>query len=250
MSDSPQHDDPAEAVREAAGRSKFRQLNAEQYSVNDAVGGVRGIIEAVLPGAIFVVAFIITRDLMPPLVASLSVAALLTLVRLVQRTPVSQAVSGLFGVAVGVVWALVTGEPEDFFAMGLLINAAYLVAVLVSILVRWPVVGIVVALLRGDGFAWRADPEQSARRRRFTQATWIWAGMFAVRLAVQVPLYLSAAVAWLGTARLAMGIPLWALVLYLTWVLVREPAASQVNAAEASPSSGAPPVVIDDPSRD
>lgn len=242
------HEEPAEAVREAAARSKFRQLNAEQYSVKEAIGGVRGMVESVLPGAVFVVAFIITRDLMPPLIASLSVAAVLTLVRLIQRTPVSQALSGLFGVAIGVVWALVTGEPEDFFVMGLVINAAYLLAVLLSILVRWPVVGVVVALLRGDGFAWRTDPEQSLRRRRFTQATWVWVGMFALRLAVQVPLYLSAAVAWLGTARLAMGIPLWALVLYLTWLLVREPATPE--ATESAAATEPAPVIIDDSSRD
>lgn len=253
MSDPPQQDDPADVVRDAAGRSSFRQLNAQQYSVNDAVGGVRGVVEAVLPGAVFVVAFIITRDLMPPLIASLSVAAVLTLVRLIQRTPISQAISGLFGVAVGVVWALVTGEPEDFFVMGLFINAAYLLAVLISILLRWPVVGVVVALLRGDGFAWRTAPEQSLRRRRFTMASWIWVAMFAIRLAVQVPLYLSAEVAWLGTARLAMGIPLWALVLYLTWILVREPAAPDATPVEGAPESSSTvtaPAVIDDSSRD
>jgi len=44
--------------------------------------------------------------------------------------------------------------------------------------------------------------------------------MFAARLAVQLPAYLAQDVAWLGTARLAMGVPLWALTLWLTWLLV------------------------------
>ena len=60
--------------------------------------------------------------------------------------------------------------------------------------------------------------------RRYTAATWLWIGLFAARLAVQVPLYLDGDVGWLGTARLVMGIPLWALVLWLTWILVRRPA--------------------------
>ena len=62
--------------------------------------------------------------------------------------------------------------------------------------------------------------------RRYTAATWLWIGLFAVRLAVQVPLYLDGDVGWLGTARLVMGIPLWALVLWLTWILVRRPHAA------------------------
>ncbi|MBN9325453.1 MAG: DUF3159 domain-containing protein, partial [Cellulomonas sp.] len=41
------------------------------------------------------------------------------------------------------------------------------------------------------------------------------------RLAVQVPLYLQSDVAWLGTAKLAMGLPLTALVLWVSWRMVR-----------------------------
>ena len=63
--------------------------------------------------------------------------------------------------------------------------------------------------------------------RRYDAATWLWVGLFGARLAVQVPLYLDGSVGWLGTARLVMGIPLWALVLWLTWVLVRRPAAAR-----------------------
>lgn len=53
-------------------------------------------------------------------------------------------------------------------------------------------------------------------------ATWLWIALFVARLAVQVPLYLDASTAWLGTARLVMGVPLWALALWITWLLVRE----------------------------
>ena len=45
--------------------------------------------------------------------------------------------------------------------------------------------------------------------------------MFAARLLVQVPLYLAGEVALLGIARLVMGVPLWGLTLWLTWLLVR-----------------------------
>ncbi|MPV88545.1 DUF3159 domain-containing protein [Georgenia ruanii] len=201
------------------------QILGEDFSVAGAVGGVRGLVEAVAPGLVFVVVFIATGALVPPLVASLAVAVLAMIVRLAQRTAVTQAAGGLVGVLIGVVWAWRSGAAENYFAMGLWTNAAYAVALLVALVAGWPAVGVVVSLLKGEGFAWRKDPALLARRRRFVIATWLWIGMFLLRLAVQVPLYLDASVAWLGTARIVMGVPLWALTLWATWVLVREPRA-------------------------
>ncbi|MDT0164357.1 DUF3159 domain-containing protein [Actinotalea sp. AC32] len=214
-------DEPAEDVRaDAAATGGVRSILGEEFSLVDAVGGVRGLVESVLPGLVFVVVFVATRDLVPSLVAA-SVAALGAVVlRLAQRTPVTQALSGVLGIAVGVVWALTTGRAEDFFAGGLLVNVAYLVGTAVSALVGWPVVGVLVALLRGETMRWRTDPELSGLRRRYAWATWLWAAMFALRLVVQVPFYLAGDVASLGTAKLAMGLPLFAVVLWLTWLLV------------------------------
>ena len=67
--------------------------------------------------------------------------------------------------------------------------------------------------------AWPQRPEV----RRYSIATWFWVGMFALRLAVKTPLYFAGDVAWLGTFHLVLGVPLWALVLFLTWVVVRDP---------------------------
>lgn len=112
----------------------------------------------------------------------------------------------------------------------------YAAALIVSVLVRWPIVGVVVALLRQEGFAWRTDRALRPVLRRYTIATWLWIGLFLVRLAVQVPLYLTAATAWLGTARLVMGVPLWALVLWFTWLLVRERPAVPEQPAQGRPA--------------
>ena len=250
MDQSTPHDDapgtePTEGqVAQARG---MRALTASEFSLQEAVGGVRGVIEALAPGLVFVVVYLLTFELTPTLIASAGIAVLLVLVRLVQRTPVTQAFSGLLGVAIGVVWAWRSGEASDYFLMGLLTNGAYLLACLVSIVVRWPAIGVVVELFRlgfaetkaarpshaeggADdapanpfaGFsAWRSS---HALVRRYTLATWLWVGLFAIRLAVQVPLYVGSQVGWLGTARLAMGIPLWAVTLWGTWILVRQSA--------------------------
>ena len=243
--------DPAAPAAQPSPSTGVRALTAQEFSLSDSVGGVRGAIEAMLPGLVFVVVYVITRELTPALYSSLGVALLAVAVRLVQRTPVTQAFSGLLGVAIGVFWAWKSGDATDYFAYGLWTNGAYLAVLLVTVLLGWPVVGVVVEGLK-SGFgpsaasadpaphepaeaaqaaplwstAWRKD---RALMRRYTIATWLWIAMFALRLGVQLPLYLNSSVGWLGTARLVMGIPLWGLVLWATWVLVRRPA---VHAAQ------------------
>lgn len=213
--------EPAVVEPAAAPASGLRSLTAAEFSVAEATGGVRGLVESVAPGLVFVVAYLVTGELTPALVASSAVALLAVIIRLAQRTPVTQALAGVVGVGVGVFWAARTGQAQDYFVVGLWTNGAYLAACLISLVAGWPLVGVVVGLLRGEGTAWRTD----ARRRQYGLATWLWVGMFGLRLAVQLPLYLGAQVGWLGTARLAMGVPLWALTLWVTWLLVRTPAA-------------------------
>nr|WP_276582376.1 DUF3159 domain-containing protein [Cellulomonas sp. RIT-PI-Y] len=198
--------------------------------MQEAVGGWRGAVESVLPGVLFVVVFVASgQQLTPALIAAAACAVIAVVARLVQRSPLTQAFSGVLGVGVGVIWAWRTGEASDYFAWGLLVNVGYLAGFLVSILIGWPLVGLVLGLFRPEGplneggswagaLAWRRD---RALRRRFAAASWVWVGMFALRLVVQGPLYLADQVGWLGTAKLVMGLPLTALVLWVSWILVR-----------------------------
>jgi len=234
---------------EEGGLRGVRAIGGETFSASDAVGGVRGVVESVAPGLLFVVVYLVAgQELRPALIAAAAAAVLAVVARLVQRQPVMQAFSGVLGVAIGVLWAWKSGQASNYFAWGLWTNLAYLVATLVSILVGWPLVGVVVGAFRiggstgrggdreavdetgdeqgeesvrdalAEAFAWRAEP---VLRRRYALATWPWVAMFAVRLAVQVPLYRADEVGWLGTAKLAMGIPLTALALWISWLLVR-----------------------------
>ena len=205
----------------------LRAITAADFSIAEAIGGVRGLVESIAPGLVFVVVYLVAGALTPALVCASAVTLVAVIVRLVQRTPVTQALSGAVGVGIGVFWAARTGQAQDYFVLGLWINAAYLAGCFASLVGGWPVVGVVVGLLRGEGTTWREDP---VLRRVYALATWILVAMFAVRLAVQLPLYLGAQVGWLGTARLVMGLPLWALTLWVTWLLVRNPAAARAPA--------------------
>lgn len=205
----------------------LRALTGEEFSFADAIGGTRGLVESTAPGLVFVVVYVATHELVPSLLAALGVALVAVAARLVARTTVTQAFSGVLGVGIGVVWAWRTGEAQNYFAWGLWVNVAWCVGALVSILVRWPAVGVIVSLMRGEGTQWRTDPTAAHERRRFVWSTWLWVAVFGARLAVQVPLWLAGedAVGWLGTAKLAMGVPLFALGLWITWLLVASPGA-------------------------
>ncbi len=224
--DAAEHGDAPEGGTAAARPARgVYQLAGEDFSLAEAIGGWRGVVESALPGLVFVVVYVAVRELRPALIASVAVAAVAVLVRLVQRTPVTQAFSGIFGIGIGALWAWRTGEAQDFFAYGLWVNVAWCAGALISVLVRWPAVGVIVSFVRGEDMSWRLDtrPAAQALRRRYVWATLLWVGVFGARLAVQVPLYLQGedAVGWLGTAKLVMGVPLFAAGLYVTWLLVR-----------------------------
>jgi hypothetical protein len=215
----PERDDPlalAEADRRLDGIDP-----EEPPPLAVAVGGPMGMAETVLPAVAFVVAYVVSgSDTNTSATVAVGLALLLATARILRRESPRHALSGLVGVVVAAFIATRTGRAEDFFLPGLLANAVYATAFLASIAIRRPLVGVVASRLSGEGGHWREDP---LRLRTYTRASWLWVGLFSARLAVQLPLYLAGAVVALGIARTAMGLPLFALGLWLTWRLVRVP---------------------------
>lgn len=204
--------------------------------IGAAIGGRRGLVDSGLPSLVFVGVYTLGgQDLQPALVAALAVAALLTVWRLVRRQPLTQAFAGFVGVAIASFIASRTGEARNYFVTGFLTNGAYLLACLVSIAVRWPLVGVVLGPLLGEGMTWRRHRERYVVYRRMT---WVFAGLFAIRLAVQGYLYWQDDVLWLGIARFAMGLPLYLGAVGLAYLMIRRapPPRSDADAAEAEPA--------------
>lgn len=195
------------------------------HVVWSAMGGWRGIVESVLPGVVFLVAWTVTYDpatrsgnLPLSLALSVGLAAVFTLVRLVQRQSASAAIGGLIAAAAAAGLSLWTGRGEDSFIPGFLTNTIYGTAFLVSALIGWPLIGLAVGFLMGEGTAWRTDRR---KRRVFFWLSIAWAGLFAARLIVQLPLYFAGDVTALGTLKLVMGLPLFAPLVAVTWLAVR-----------------------------
>ncbi|GAA4155616.1 DUF3159 domain-containing protein [Gryllotalpicola daejeonensis] len=189
-----------------------------------AMGGIRGLCEAVLPGLAFIVIY---SALIAPaanaavpvaLGASVLIALVFTIWRVVAKENATQAVAGLIGVGASAILAIATNRPVNNFALGLGIDALYGLAFLVSVLVRWPIIGIAVGYLYGEGVAWR---KHKATYRVAVISTLLWVALFAARLVVQVPLFLAGNTPALAIAHLIMGVPLYVPVLLVTWLLVR-----------------------------
>ena len=207
------------AAAERAGLASIaREETLSGRDLLAALGGIRGLAEAILPGLVFLLVYTLTRDLTWSLVASFGLAVAFTLVRLVARSQPTQAIAGLIGVAASAALALWSGRAEDNYVLGFYTNAAYGSAMLISLLVGWPLLGLIVGFLMGDGTAWKRDRR---KYRAMQLLTVIWLGLFVARLAVQVPFYFAGNVEALGATRLLMGVPLYALVLVFSWLVVR-----------------------------
>ncbi len=219
--DSGQDESLREALRSAVGKAGIGQVAPGEVptgsSLLRAVGGVRGLVEAILPGLGFLIVYAVTREVLPSVIAPVALAVLFVIVRLVSRTPATQAFAGVFGIALSAGLALFTGRAEDNFALGLVINVVSVVVLLVSLAVRWPLIGLIAGVLTNELTEWR---KHKAKRRVLTIATWLWVGVFSLRLAVQAPLYFTQQTELLAGMKLLMGVPLYAAMLWVTWLLV------------------------------
>lgn len=223
----PQHTDASgqsfsDSMAAAAKKAGFGPVTEGEVPDGRALlktmGGIRGLLETILPVLLFLAAYTFTQNLPISLAASVGIAVLFSIARLVSHTPITQALAGLIGVAASAGLSLITQRPEDNFVIGLYTNGAYGLALLISVFAGWPLVGLAVGYLMGDGTAWR---KQRRKFRAMQILTLCWVAMFALRLAVELPLYFAGNIEWLAATKLLMGVPLYAPLLLLSWLIVR-----------------------------
>jgi hypothetical protein len=207
-----------EGVAKRLGLSK----NGENYQLDgksllSGIGGGLGIAEAVLPATTFSIVFAVTQQALPAVVSAATLSLLFIVVRLLKKQGIQQSVIGALAIALAAFLALRDGgQAADYFIPGLLTNLAYGTVLLVSVLIRRPLLGYVAQLLFGLT-NWRTSREY----KRLRLITLIWVAFFALRLLVQVPLYFANMVELLAASRVVMGAPAYAGLLALTWILMK-----------------------------
>jgi hypothetical protein len=213
---------------------KKPQVNPEKYglkktddgykvdakSLLDSVGGVQGFIEATVPGLVYVLSFAIWQDLTLSIVLVSIAMVILTIRHFMLKRPFSALIGPILGIALAIYLARrPEGQARDFYLAGFWTNAGYGSVLLLSVLVRYPLIGVLVGFLTNQGLKWR----KSRRKVRFFNlVTMLWVGLFATRLAVQVPMYLANDVVSLGFARIALGTPFFLLMIWISWLLLRK----------------------------
>ena len=201
-------------IRKVDGKHEF-----DRKSLLVSMGGVQGIVESIVPGFLFVVIFAISQMVYLSIGISAAVSVGFILLRIFRRKPLSQAIGGLIGNGMASFLAFRDGGTgRDYFLTGFATNLIYLVPLAISVIVRWPLIGVVAGFLLSEKTAWRKDKYQM---RVFTAATLLWVAIFSARLLVQWPLYLADNLGALATARLVMGLPLYAAGLWVTWLMLR-----------------------------
>jgi hypothetical protein len=191
--------------------------------LSSALGGARGSFETALPTVAFVVAWAWRHDVTVAVIASALCVLVLLAVRLAMRQTPRYVLSAVFATAIAAFFALRSGKAEAAFLPGILTSAGWGVASLFSVLVRWPIVGFMVAAgdpkLAEDPTAWRRDRGLVAVCQRLTLVLVL---LYAVRVVIMFPLYLAGQVALLGVAKVALGWPAYLCALaFMGMILVR-----------------------------
>lgn len=204
----------------------------------EQMGGVTGVISSAVPVVVFVIVQALFHTLVASIIAAVASAAAVAVYRLMRGEKLQPAFSGLFGVAVCAFIAWRTGQAKGFFLLGIWTSLLYGGVFLISMVVRWPLVGTLWHLVNGDGQGWRRS---AYLRRGYDVATLAWVVVFGARFVVQQWLYDSAyADTWLGWVRLAMGVPLAVLAAAVTvWAIRRATAEAKDHSdtdADAAPA--------------
>ncbi|MCA1008043.1 DUF3159 domain-containing protein [Rhodococcus hoagii] len=213
----------------------------KQKTILEQLGGLSGLVYSSLPIVVFVPANSLW-GLAPAVWTALGVAAAILVWRVVRRGAIQPAISGFLGVGVCAFIAYRTGDAKGYFLFGIYTSLLYGAAFLVSILVRWPLVGVVWGYLNGHRNTWKSH---KGAVHAYDIATAAWALVFGARYLVQSELYDADQTGWLAAARIGMGWPLTGLVLLVTiWAVRRadrlvEPA-PVLSDAVAEPGSEMP----------
>lgn len=199
----------------------------------EAMGGPLGMAESAIPSAAFVIAITAGASIEKGAIIAVAIAFVLALARAVRRQTAQFAITGVIGVGVSAYIASRTGEARDFFLPGFIANIAYAAIAFGSVAIRRPFVGYAAQGFSEAYSGWRDDP---VKFRRIRLVTLMWGGIFVLRLAIQVPLYLTDSLVALGTAKIVMSLPLFAVGVWLSWLLLRTPA-KRTGDAEGEPAS-------------
>ncbi len=182
------------------------------------IGGPRGALESILPPAVFIFTYVASGDnVWWASGIAVAVAVAFAIWRIAEGKRPTRSVGALFVVAISAYIAVKTGSAAAFFWPRVLINVVSAMAFVFSIVIRWPLLGVIVGPLVGTRMRWRDDPDLV---RAYGRASWLWVALCLIRAAILIPLIEEEALLPLALT----GALFYALVIatvLLSWVVIR-----------------------------
>ena len=171
-------------------------------------------IDALLPPILFAIVNGLF-GLEAAVISALGLAVVLGILRLIRKQSWGYALGGILGVALAAGLALLTREAASYFIPAMITSALLVLAALISNLIGKPLAAWVSHLTRGWPLEWfwRVDVKPAYR-----EVTWFWAFFFALRLGLQIYLYLEGQAGTLAWANTLLGWPVTIIVLVVSYI--------------------------------
>jgi uncharacterized membrane protein len=193
-------------------------LTQRSQNLFTTMGGWRTVAEIFASRVLFLISYLLTGQVLVSALVALGGVVVFLLVRVWSDRKYWQATAGLVMVGISALLAGSTGQGVNFYLPDIVRNAAAAAVLLVSMLVRWPVIGLLVGAARGKGFGWQRD---RAQRRSYQACTAVFLVKFCVAPLIMTPLYLAGQVVALGIAATLLGTPAIAVCVYVCWRILR-----------------------------
>ena len=206
------------------------ELPSMSEQIAEQLGGVRGLIESSLPVLVFVLLNVVLGDAVAGLdkrtalywaIAGSVISAIgIGVFRLMRKQPVRHAVNGLLGIAIGAFLAWRTGEAKDFYLPGILLTFGQAALLLLSVVVRKPLIGYAWGIMANKG---QQDWFGNTRLfRTFQWLTLVWVVSLCVRAGIQYYLWVLGEANALGIVRILISWPIYAATFaYTAWAIHR-----------------------------
>jgi hypothetical protein len=187
--------------------------------IRQAMFSTQGIVDGLVGPLVFLVLYRVS-GLNAALIGAGAAALVLVGVRRLRGQDPTTAWYGVMGVALGAALAKATGSGDGYFLPKVVSNVLYGLAFLVSVVIGKPLIGVAWAFFHRQPLEWGYRP---AVRRVFTALTLMWATAHFLRAAVYVVLIAdnSDRTSALAAAAVVLGLPLTALLLAATFLVVR-----------------------------
>ncbi|WP_433267705.1 DUF3159 domain-containing protein [Actinosynnema sp. CS-041913] len=193
--------------------------DTRQESLAQLLGGRGGALDASLPPLAFALGWVLAdQSIAVGALAAVGCGVVIGFVRVIRGDRPRAVLVSVALIVLAAYVALQTGRAEDFFLLQVFLNAASALVWSASIVVRWPLLGVVVGLITGQKFRWRHDPDLM---RAYRVASWPWVGQYVLRVLVFGALWMAGQVVVLGFMRAALSWPLQVACIAVSWWLLR-----------------------------